>query len=66
MENILGRQLWSIYEGLKRDNKIGFLTDYEFQKYYLGFISNGMTNNEKIDEYNYFDNILDETVTDDE
>ena len=39
MENILGRQLWSIYEGLKRDNKIGFLTDYEFQKYYLGFIS---------------------------
>ena len=39
MENILGRQLWSIYEDLKRDNKIGFLTDDEFQKYFLGFIS---------------------------
>ena len=39
MENFLGRQLWSIYEDLKRDNKIGFLTDDEFQKYFLGFIS---------------------------
>ena len=39
MENILGRQLWSIYEDLKRENKIGFLTDDEFQRYFLGFIS---------------------------
>ena len=39
MENVLGRQLWSIYEDLKRDNRIGFLTDEEFQKYFLGFIS---------------------------
>ena len=39
MENYLGRQLWSIYEDLKRDNRIGFLTDDEFQKYFLGFIS---------------------------
>lgn len=39
MENVLGRQLWSIYEDLKRDKKIGFLTDDEFQKYFLGFIS---------------------------
>ncbi len=39
MENILGRQLWSIYEDLKREKKIGFLTDDEFQKYFLGFIS---------------------------
>ena len=27
---------------------------------YLGFLSNGMTNNEKIDEYNYFEHYLDE------
>ena len=27
---------------------------------YLGFVSNGMTNNEKIDEYNYFEHYLDE------
>ena len=39
MENVLGRQLWSIYEDLKREKKIGFLTDDEFQKYFLGFIS---------------------------
>ena len=39
MENVLGRQLWSIYEDLKSDKKIGFLTDDEFQKYFLGFIS---------------------------
>lgn len=39
MDNILGRQLWSIYEDLKREKKIGFLTDEEFQKYFLGFIS---------------------------
>ena len=39
MENVLGRQLWSIYEDLKRANRIGFLTDDEFQKYFLGFIS---------------------------
>ena len=39
MENFLGRQLWSIYEDLKRGNRIGFLTDDEFQKYFLGFIS---------------------------
>ena len=39
MENVLGRQLWSVYEDLKREKKIGFLTDEEFQKYFLGFIS---------------------------
>ena len=39
MENVLRRQLWSIYEDLKREKKIGFLTDDEFQKYFLGFIS---------------------------
>ena len=39
MENFLGRQVWSIYEDLKRGNRIGFLTDDEFQKYFLGFIS---------------------------
>lgn len=39
MKNFLGRQLWSIYEDLKRGNRIGFLTDDEFQKYFLGFIS---------------------------
>ena len=39
MENVLGRQLWSIYADLKREKKIGFLTDDEFQKYFLGFIS---------------------------
>ncbi|MCI5736770.1 MAG: type I restriction-modification system subunit M [Methanobrevibacter ruminantium] len=39
MENFLGRQLWSIFEDLKRGNRIGFLTDDEFQKYFLGFIS---------------------------
>ena len=39
MENILGRQLWSIYEDLKREKRIGFLTDDEFQKYFLGFVS---------------------------
>ena len=39
MENILGRQLWSAYEDLKREKKIGFLTEEEFQKYFLGFIS---------------------------
>ena len=39
MKNVLGRQLWSIYEDLKRGNRIGFLTDDEFQKYFLGFIS---------------------------
>ncbi|MBQ8134877.1 MAG: hypothetical protein IJ192_10805 [Clostridia bacterium] len=40
--------------------------DMDSARDYLGFISNGMTNNEKIDEYNYYDNILDETATDDE
>ena len=39
MENILGRQLWSAYEDLKREKKIGFLTEEEFQKYFLGLIS---------------------------
>ena len=39
MENILGRQLWDVYENLKKGNRIGFLTDDEFQKYFLGFIS---------------------------
>lgn len=39
MTNSLGQDLWDIYEDLKEDNKIGFLTDDEFQKYFLGFIS---------------------------
>ena len=30
---------------------------------YLGFISNGMTNNEKIDEFNYYENYLDESAS---
>ena len=50
MENYLGRQLWSIYEDLKRDKKIGFLTDDEFQKYFLGFISYKYLS-EKLDFY---------------
>ena len=52
MENILGRQLWSIYEDLKRENKIGFLTDDEFQKYFLGFISYKYLS-EKLESYVY-------------
>ncbi|MBR2177056.1 MAG: hypothetical protein IJ861_08950 [Clostridia bacterium] len=32
---------------------------------YLGFASNGMTDNEKIDEFNYFDNYLDERSLED-
>ena len=39
MTNSLGQDLWDIYEDLKEDNRIGFLTDDEFQKYFLGFIS---------------------------
>lgn len=39
MKNYLGRELWYIYEDLKRYKRIGFLTDDEFQKYFLGFIS---------------------------
>ncbi|MCQ2961410.1 MAG: type I restriction-modification system subunit M [archaeon] len=39
MTNSLGQDLWDIYENLKEDNRIGFLTDDEFQKYFLGFIS---------------------------
>ena len=50
MENVLGRQLWSIYEDLKRNKKIGFLTDDEFQKYFLGFISYKYLS-EKLDAY---------------
>ena len=50
MENVLGRQLWSIYEDLKREKKIGFLTDDEFQKYFLGFISYKYLS-EKIEAY---------------
>ena len=50
MENVLGRQLWSIYEDLKREKKIGFLTDDEFQKYFLGFISYKYLS-EKLDAY---------------
>ena len=50
MENVLGRQLWSIYEDLKRGNRIGFLTDDEFQKYFLGFISYKYLS-EKLDAY---------------
>ena len=39
MRNSLGSQLWSVYEELKRNRKIGFLTDEEFQRYFLGFVS---------------------------
>ncbi len=39
MTNSLGQDLWDIYEDLKEGNRIGFLTDDEFQKYFLGFIS---------------------------
>ena len=39
MKNYLGQELWYIYEDLKRYKRIGFLTDDEFQKYFLGFIS---------------------------
>ena len=39
MTNSLGQDLWDIYEDLKESNRIGFLTDDEFQKYFLGFIS---------------------------
>ena len=38
MKNSLGNKLWSVYEDLKNDRKIGFLTDEEFQRYFLGFI----------------------------
>ena len=34
--------------------------EVESAEEYLGFVSNGMTNNEKIDEYNYFEHYLDE------
>ncbi len=33
---------------------------------YLTFSSNGMTDNEKIDEFNYYDRYLDEKTKDDE
>lgn len=33
---------------------------------YLNFASNGMTDNEKIDEFNYYDRYLDETAQDDQ
>lgn len=39
MDNVLGRRLWSICEDLKNENKIGFLTDDEFEKYFLGFLT---------------------------
>lgn len=39
--------------------------DMENAGEYLGFASNGMTDNEKIDEYNYFDHYLDESSSDD-
>lgn len=39
MTNSLGQDLWYIYESLKEGKRIGFLTDDEFQKYFLGFIS---------------------------
>ena len=31
MENILGRQLWNVYENLKRDKRIGFLRMMNFK-----------------------------------
>ena len=33
--------------------------EFDTTDVYLGFASNGMTNNEKIDEYNYYNNYLD-------
>ena len=39
MNNSVGSKLWSVYEDLKNDRKIGFLTDEEFQRYFLGFVS---------------------------
>lgn len=39
MASRLGRQLWNIYEDLRTNNRVGFLTDEDFQKYFLGFIA---------------------------
>lgn len=39
MESELGNQLWHIYQDLKNSNEIGFLTDEDFQKYFLGLVS---------------------------
>ena len=39
MASRLGRQLWNIYEDLRTNNRVGFLTDKDFQKYFLGFIA---------------------------
>ena len=44
---------------LLHPNNIDFAVaedNFETSEEYLGFASNGMTNNEKIDEFNYFDN----------
>ncbi len=50
---------------LLHPNNIDFAVaedNFETSEEYLGFASNGMTNNEKIDEFNYFDNYLDESA----
>lgn len=39
MSSRLGRQLWDKYEELRTNNMVGFLTDEDFQKYFLGFIT---------------------------
>ena len=39
MSSRLGRQLWDAYEELRLNNRVGFLTDEDFQKYYLGLIA---------------------------
>ena len=39
MSSRLGRQLWDKYEELRTNNRVGFLTDEDFQKYFLGFIA---------------------------
>ena len=39
MSSRLGRQLWDKYEELRTNSMVGFLTDEDFQKYFLGFIT---------------------------
>lgn len=39
MSSRLGRQLWDAYEELRLNNRVGFLTDEDFQKYFLGLIA---------------------------
>ena len=43
-----------------------FRDDFDTSGEYLNFSSNGMTDNEKIDEYNYYDDYLGYDTNDDE